>query len=59
MDKFKDIKYKINIRDINSPFIIKMIFSFLSEEQILNMAIYNKKLQKNLLINIENYKKKW
>jgi len=47
----------INIRDINSSFIIKNIFSFLSEEQILNIVLYNKLLQNLLLVDIENNKK--
>ena len=33
MDEFEDTKYKINIRDIKSVFIIKIIFSFLSVKQ--------------------------
>ena len=57
MDEFEDIKYKINIRDIKSVFIIKIIFSFLSEKQILNMIIYNKELQKMFFVNINDYKK--
>jgi len=28
MEEFEDIKKKINIRDIKSPFILKMIFVF-------------------------------
>jgi len=46
MDEFKDIKYKINIRDIKSSYIKKKIFSFLSEKQLLNLVKYNKELQK-------------
>ena len=57
MDEFEDIKYKININDIKSSFIIKIIFSFLSEKQILNMIIYNKELQKMLSVDIYDYKK--
>ena len=45
MDEIGHIKNTINIRDIKSPFIIKNIFSFLSEKQILNMIIYNKNLK--------------
>ena len=56
MDVFKDIYYKINIRDIKSFFIIKIIFSFLSEKQKLNMLMYNKELQKKFLFDIEDYK---
>ena len=57
MDTTGNVKNTINIRDISSSFIIKNIFSFLSKKKILNMAIYNQKLQKLLLVDIENYKK--
>jgi len=50
MEKFGNIKNRINIRDIKSPFIIKNILSFLSEKRILNMIIYNTKIQ-NFMIN--------
>ena len=56
MDGIGNIKIKLNIRDINSPFIIKNIFSFLSEKQILNMIMYNKLFQNLLLVNLKNYK---
>ena len=57
MDEFKDNKYKINIRDIKSTFIIKIIFSFLYRKPALNMIKYNKEIQKMFLIDIINYKK--
>ena len=57
MDEIGNIKNTINIRDINSSFIIKNIISFLSEKQILNMVMYNKQFQKLLLVDISNYKK--
>ena len=57
MDEFDNIKYKVNIKDIKSIFILKIIFSFLSKKQILNMIIYNKKLQKMFLVDIKDYKK--
>jgi len=57
MDEFKDINKKINIRDIKSSFILKKIFSFLSQKPILNMIMYNKELQKILLVDIKDYKK--
>jgi len=44
MDVIGKVKNKINIRDINSPFIKKIIFSFLSEKEKLNMIMYNKQL---------------
>ena len=56
MEKFGNIKNRINIRDIKSPFIIKNILSFLSEKRILNMIIYNKKIQ-NFMINTKQAEK--
>ena len=53
---FEDLKSNINLKDIKSTFIIKNIFSFLNENQKLNMIIYNKELQKRLSINIEHIK---
>ena len=58
MDEIEIIKNKINIRDINSSYIIKNIFSFLSEKKLLNMIIYNKLFQNVLLIDMKNYKKR-
>jgi len=43
--------------NIKSEYILKDIFSFLSEKKKLEIIIYNKHLQKNLNINIENYKR--
>jgi len=57
MAEFKNIKSKLNLRDIKSLYIIKTIFSFLNKKQKLHIIIYNKKLQKLLLIDIEDYKK--
>ena len=54
MSKFEEIKCKI--RDIKSPFNLKKIFSFLEPKQKLNMIIYNKKLQKNLGVSIDDFK---
>ena len=58
MDEFRDIKYKTSLREIKSSYIIKVIFSFLSEKQKLNLIIYNKEFQKMLLVDLENYKEK-
>ena len=57
MDEIGKIKNRINIRDVNSSFIINNIFSFLSEKQKLNIIMNNKLLQSILLVNIKNYKK--
>ena len=56
MDELKEIKYSIKLRDIKSFYIIKGIFSFLHEKQKLNIIIYNKELQKNLLVDIGDYR---
>jgi len=57
MDEFENIKYKIYLRDIKSSFIKKLIFSFISEKQKLDMIKYNKELQKQFLLDIKNYQK--
>jgi len=58
MNEFKNKKSVINIeKSIESLYIIKDIFSFLSEKQKLNIIIYNKHLQAKFNINIENYKR--
>jgi hypothetical protein len=57
MAEFKEIKYKINYRDIKSSYIIERIFAFLNEKQKLKMMTYNNELRKAFLINIDDYKK--
>ena len=58
MNEFENIKPEKNIeKSIKSLYILKDIFSFLSEKQKLKIIIYNKYLRKNLDINIENYKR--
>jgi len=57
MTEFKEIKYKINYRDIKSSFILKRIFSFLNEKKILDMMKYSNELQKAFLVNIKDYKR--
>jgi len=57
MAEYKDIKSKINLREIKSSYIIKRIFLFLYENKKLKMISYNKELQKMLLIGIKDYKK--
>ena len=53
-------KNKIILEVIKSTYIIEKVFSFLDEKQKLNMIIYNKQLQNNFEVNIEDYKKnKW
>jgi len=58
MNEFENIKSEKNIeKSIASLYILKDIFSFLSQKQKLKIIIYNKHLQKKLDINIEYYKK--
>ena len=58
MVEFENIKYKKNLRDIKSSYIIERIFSFLNEKEKLKMIIYNKELQKLCSICTEDYEKK-
>jgi len=59
MDEFENKKSEINIeKSIKSKYIFKEIFSFLSEEQKLNIIIYNKNLQNKFDININYYIRK-
>ena len=57
MNEFENIKRKINLNDIKSSFIKQIIFSFLSRKRKLNIIMYNKRIQKILLIDTEDYKK--
>jgi len=57
--KRKMKEFKINYKDIKSPYIIKGIFSFLFAKQKLNIIMYNKELQNacNIIkILVENIK---
>ena len=44
------------MKNINSSYIAKQIFSILNDKIQLKLIIYNKQLQKNFGINITNYK---
>ena len=57
MVELENIQSIINNRYIKSSYIIKTVFSFLSEKQKLNMIIYNKELQKICLVDIKDYQK--
>ncbi len=56
---FNDEFFKNNkkIIDLKSP-LLQIVFSFINENQKLIIINYNKKIQKKLEINIENYKQK-
>ena len=47
---------KNNLEYIKSHYILDIIFSFITKKSILNIIIYNKKIQNKLDININNYK---
>ena len=55
MNEFENIK--INVKSIESKYILNDIFSSLSESLKLNIIIYNKQLQKKIDISIEDYKR--
>jgi len=55
MTEIVDNKFKNNIRDIKSSYIIKSIFSFLYEKKKLKIIVYNKELQQICSIGIKNY----
>ena len=58
MNELENIKSEKNIeKSIESLYILKDIFSFLSEKQKLKIIIYNKYIQNKLDINIEDYKR--
>ncbi len=52
----KDTINHIKIINLKSP-LLKIIFSFLNENKILNVIIYNRRIQKKLEVDIEIYKK--
>ena len=58
MNEFQNIKSEISIeKSIETLYILKDIFSFLSEKQKLKIIIYNKHLQSKLDINFRDYKR--
>ena len=56
MPELNKIKSKTNLKDIKSSYIINGVFSFLYEDQKLDLIIYNKELQKILLVDLEDYR---
>ena len=44
------------LKNIKSSYFIKLIYTFVDEEQKLKLIRYNKSIQKNLDISIINYK---
>ena len=59
MEQSEETKYNRDyLTSIKSFYVLKRVISFLSEEQKLDLVKYNKKYQKKLDIEIEDYKKK-
>ena len=57
-DEHNRKKSNINLgMSIKSSYILKNIFSFLDNKEIYEIIIYNKQIQANLQINIDDYKK--
>ena len=56
MAELNEIKSRITLKDIKSFYIINGVFSFLYEEQKLDLIYYNKELQKILLVDLEDYR---
>ena len=52
------MKVKGNISNIKSSVIFKKIFSFLSDNTKFDLVNFNKKIQKILTINLDDYKNK-
>ena len=48
-----------SISNIKSKYILKLIFELLQKNKLLRIIRYNKKLQKILYIDINNYKKEY
>ena len=53
MDEYEKINY---LKNINSPFVRKELFSFLNKKEILDIIIYNKEYQMMLSFDIKDYK---
>ena len=54
--KPNEIKKNVGLLNINSKYILKNIFSLISERIKLDIAIYNKTLQEKLELKIDDYK---
>ena len=47
-----------NFKNVKSKYIVKKIFSFVKEKKKLDLKSYNKQIQKQLDLSIDNYRKK-
>ena len=55
-EKIKQIKSKSRLENLKSYFIFKKIFASIKKIKQLDILRYNKKLQKRLNLNINDYK---
>ena len=56
-EKLKQFKSKDNFKKLKSDYFLIKIFDIIKQNKSLNIVKYNKKLQKRLNININDYKK--
>ena len=52
----KQIKLKIELKDIKSDFFLIKLFDLIKQNKSLNVIKYNKNFQKKANISIKNYK---
>ena len=52
----KDIKSKDEFKNLKSDYFLQKIYNYLQSKKSLEIFKYNKKIQKRLNININNYK---
>ena len=55
--KIKQIKSKVDLINLKSNFIFQKLFGYMKKYKRLDIIKYNKKLQKRLKLNINDYKK--
>ena len=55
MSDIKGKKENCNINNLKSSYVFQIILSYLKEKQKLSLINYNKELQKNLSIKLEDY----
>ena len=56
-EKLKQLKSKVDFKELKSDYFLIKIFDIIKQNKLLNIVKYNKKLQKKLNLNINDYKK--
>ena len=56
VEKAIKIKSKVNLEVLRSNFIFKKILNYMNKKKLLDIMKYNKRLQKRLNLNINDYK---